>query len=74
MTNIDIKNNAQEQFVLTRRIGSTVYEVNVNFNQDAKETMDEKLIRIVKNRLNLQAKNDKMVMLQTSGLPERSSS
>ena len=74
MTNIDIKNNAQEQFVLTRRIGSTVYEVNVNFNQDAKETMDEKLLRIVKNRLNLQAKNDKMVMLQTSGLPERSSS
>jgi len=74
MTNIERKNNAQEQFVLTRRIGSTVYEVNVNFNQDAKETMDEKLLRIVKNSLNLQAKNDKMVMLQTSGLPERSSS
>ena len=74
MTNIERENNAPEQFVLNRRIGSTVYEVNVNFNQEAKETMDEKLLRIVKNGLNLQAKNDSMVMLQTSGLPERSSS
>ena len=74
MTNIERENNAPEQFVLNRRIGSTLYEVNVNFNQEAKETMDEKLLRIVKNGLNLQAKNDNMVMLQTSGLPERSSS
>ena len=34
---------------LSKRIGSTVYEVQVYFNQDAKETMDAKILRLVKN-------------------------
>ena len=34
---------------MVRRIGSTVYEVNVYFRQDAKETMDDKIMRIIRN-------------------------
>ena len=33
----------------SKRIGSIVYEVTVHFNQDAKETMNDKILRLVKN-------------------------
>jgi hypothetical protein len=33
----------------SKRIGSTVYEVEVHFNQDAKETMNDKILRLVKD-------------------------
>jgi len=32
-----------------KRIGSTVYEVRVYFNQDAKETMNDKIMRLIRN-------------------------
>jgi hypothetical protein len=32
-----------------KKIGSTVYEVRLHFNQDAKETMDAKILRLIKN-------------------------
>ena len=32
-----------------KRIGSIVYEVTVHFNQDTKETMNDKILRLVKN-------------------------
>jgi hypothetical protein len=31
-----------------KRIGSTVYEVHVYFNQDARESMDEKILRMIR--------------------------
>jgi len=62
-----------EPLNLRNRIGSTVYEVNVYFNQDTKETMDEKILHIVKNRLNFAPDIDTMKKLQMGGLPERSS-
>ena len=62
-----------EPFVLRRRIGSTVYKVNVHFNPDAKETMDDKLLRLIKNDLNQAPKNVTMNLLQTGRLSERSS-
>ena len=58
---------------LRKRIGSTVYEVNVYFNSDAKETMNEKILRIIKNDLNLTADNDIIGLPQTVRLAERSS-
>ena len=33
--------------ILTKRIGTTTYKVNVHFNQNATETMEEKLLRVI---------------------------
>ena len=33
--------------ILTKRIGTTTYKVNVHFNQNATETMEEKFIRVI---------------------------
>ena len=68
----NIKRNANTSR-FTKRIGSTVYEVGVYFNQDAKETMNEKILRLIKNDLNYPQKNDIIGMPQTGRLPERSS-
>ena len=43
------ENTPLEPHRLTKRIGSTVYEVNVHFSQDARETMDDKIMRIIRN-------------------------
>jgi hypothetical protein len=40
-----------EPIAMKKRIGSTVYEVNCYFNPEAKETAEEKLLRIIKNDL-----------------------
>ncbi len=55
------------------RIGSTVYEVRVYFNQDAKERMEDKVMRLVRNDLNTAAADGNMSLPQTGRLPERSS-
>ena len=34
---------------ITRRIGQTTYLVRVHFNPDSKETMNDKIIRMIKN-------------------------
>ena len=64
---------APEQFVLRRRIGSTVYEVSCYLNPDAKETMDDKIMRLVQNDLHFSPENATMTSLQTGRLPERES-
>ena len=35
--------------ILTKRIGTTTYLVNVHFNQNATETMEEKFMRVISN-------------------------
>jgi c-di-AMP phosphodiesterase-like protein len=57
----------------TKRIGSTIYNVGVYFKQDAKETIEDKILRLVRNDFNCSQKNGTMVVLQTERLPERSS-
>ena len=57
----------------TKRIGSTVYKVGIYFKQDAKETMEDKIIRLVKNEWNCSQNYGIMGVLQTERLPERSS-
>ena len=42
-------NTPQEPYRLKKRLGSTVYEVNVYFNQDAKETMNDKIMRLIRS-------------------------
>jgi uncharacterized protein YajQ (UPF0234 family) len=43
------KSCASEPHRLKKRIGSIVYEVEIHFNQGAKETMDKKIMRLIKN-------------------------
>ena len=38
----------QEQFI-TRRIGGTTYKVRVAFSETAVETMEEKILRMIRN-------------------------
>jgi len=57
-----------------KRIGSTVYEVSVHFNQDAKETMEDKVLRLIKTDLLFASDNTILGLPQTGRLPERGSS
>ena len=43
--------SAAEPYRLKKRIGSVVYEVGIYFNQDAKETMNEKIARLIRHDL-----------------------
>lgn len=58
---------------MRKRIGSTVYEVRVYFNQDTKEMMEDKILRLARNDLNMKASDGNMAVPQTGRLPERSS-
>ena len=46
MTKDKINQNCQ---YMTRRIGSTTYKVKVMFSADAAETMEEKILRMIRN-------------------------
>lgn len=39
----------RESSVFTKRIGSTNYLVSVHFSKTSRETMDDKIMRLVKN-------------------------
>ena len=56
-----------------KRIGSTVYYVKVYVKNCAAETVEDKILRLVKNDLNLAPSLAKMDTPQTGRLPERSS-
>jgi len=62
-----------EPFVLYRQIGSTAYRVKLSFSPDAKETLDEKVRRLLKNDLHSETGNATIEPLQTGWLSERSS-
>ena len=36
---------------IQKRIGSIVYEVGIYFNQNAKETMNDKILRLIKRNM-----------------------
>jgi len=62
-----------EPFVLHRQIGSTTFRVRLHFNPDARETLDEKVRRLLKNDLQSASGDATMVPLQAGWLSERSS-
>ena len=39
----------------TKRIGSTVYEVSVHFSTTSKETVEDKILRLLKNEVHKSA-------------------
>lgn len=43
------KEQPQDKRTFRRRIGSTTYRVGVHFSRTSRETMDEKIIRIIRN-------------------------
>ena len=49
-----MEQNKREQFII-RRIGGTTYKVKVVFNEGGYETMEDKILRIVRNNM---VKND----------------
>ena len=42
-------NTAPAPRTITRRIGNTNYKVNVHFSRTSRETMNDKIIRMIKN-------------------------
>ncbi len=58
---------------ICKRIGSTVYEVEVFVKKTSGETAEAKIMRLIRNDLNLAAGHDKMNLPQTDRLPERGS-
>ena len=45
-----MEQNKREQFII-RRIGGTTYKVKVVFNENGGETMEDKILRIVRNNM-----------------------
>ena len=43
-----MEQNKREQFII-RRIGGTTYKVKVVFNENGGETMEEKILRMIRN-------------------------
>ena len=56
-----------------KRIGSTLYCVNVYFSETATETFDDKVLRLAKNELNFSPICATIKGLQAERLSERSS-
>ena len=62
-----------EPLDMCKRIDSTVYEVEVYVKECIEETAEEKIMRLIRNDLNLAPGHGKMSVPQTGRLPERGS-
>ena len=60
-------------FTLSRRIGSTYYKVNVHFSDQATQTMEDKLMHMIRNEtVDIDENCDIMTVPQMSRQSERS--
>ena len=66
------KSNAQSSR-FSQRIGSTVYSVSVHFKEGSKETLEDKMFRMMKSDLNSGRYCGNLTMPQADTLPERGS-
>ena len=62
-------NNAQSSR-FSQRIGSTTYRVSMFFPVDETESLEAKILRLIKNDLHYQTDNATMGLLQTGRLPD----
>jgi hypothetical protein len=53
----------------TNKIGSTVYRVSVFFPSEETETLETKILRLIKNDLTFESKRGIISTLQTGRLP-----
>ena len=65
---MNIESSNQRPIVTRKRIGSTIYEVRSYFNPQAKETVEEKLLRIIRNDLTFRQNRAIIDMSQTAGI------
>ena len=73
MNTVKNSTTSPEPYVIKRQIGSTLYKVGIHFNPNAKETLNEKVRRLLQNDLKSAPENATMESLQASWLSERSS-
>jgi len=73
MNTAEYSTTTPEPFVLHRQIGSTTFRVKLHFIPDSKETLDEKVKRLLKNDLQSAAGSITIEPLQAGWLSERSS-
>ena len=73
MKTVKSRTTSPEPFVLHRQIGSTTYRVRLRFNPNAREALDDKIRRLLKNDLQSMPKDIRMDSLQADWLSERSS-
>lgn len=45
------KEQPRESGAFTKRIGSTIYRVSVHFSKTSRETMNDKILRLIKNEV-----------------------
>lgn len=70
-----VKSESNNYSYMTRRIGATTYKVKVVFNESGTETMEDKILRIVRNEVHTNSeKYDIMESPQMSRQSERSAS
>ena len=69
-----MEQNKREQFII-HRIGGTTYKVKVVFNESGTETMEDKILRIIRNEVHTNCeKYDIIKAPQMSRQSERSAS
>ena len=70
-----VKSESNNYSYMTRRIGATTYKVKVVFNESGTETMEDKILRIVRNEVHTNGeKCDIIGSPQMSRQSERSAS
>ena len=56
-----------------KRIGSTVFTVNVYYKEDSKESLEDKMFRMMKSDLTKERFCSNIIVPQADALPERGS-
>jgi len=49
ISNKDLPPSPQDTHRMTRKIGSTTYEVTINFSKTSKESLYDKILRLIRN-------------------------
>ena len=62
----ELKNTDKKGISTKRKIGKTTYEVVVHFNENATETMQDKLTRIMLRELRRKSDEKKMILIKKS--------
>ena len=60
----ELKNTDKKGISTKRKIGKTTYEVVVHFDENATETMQDKLIKIMLRKLRRQLDEKKMILIK----------
>ena len=51
------KATTNNEYIITRQIGSTLYKVKVCFKQDSAETMEDKILRMIDREFSTNGSN-----------------